>query len=73
MFDEMTASMLKVSLDGALLEPADYPYNEAGHLIHPRCSTRDRYQLCAPQLSRLARRIGNAAGLPHCHNMQMCC
>ena len=35
MFDEMTASMLlKVSLDGALLEPADYPYNEAGHLIH---------------------------------------
>ncbi|NKC15904.1 MAG: hypothetical protein GKR94_28030 [Gammaproteobacteria bacterium] len=34
-FDEMTASMmLRVDLDGNLLDDRGYEYNEAGHLIH---------------------------------------
>ncbi|MBT6276117.1 MAG: class II aldolase/adducin family protein [Chromatiales bacterium] len=34
-FDEMTASMMiKVDLDGNLLDERGYEYNEAGHLIH---------------------------------------
>jgi len=34
-YDEMTASSLvKIDLDGNLVEPSDYPFNPAGFVIH---------------------------------------